>query len=110
MSTKDLHGLALSAASSETARAFDHAVTGYLAYRADAPLRVRQLLSAFPEFGFGHLLRGYFAMLAFNLASVPAAREALETRAGSWQVVRGASKPTSPPSRTGWQGTSMPHC
>lgn len=79
MSMKDLHGLALSTASSETTRAFDHAVLGYLAYRADAPLRVRQLLAADPDFAFGHLLKGYFSMLAFNLASVTAAREALET-------------------------------
>lgn len=77
MPTKDLHGLALSTASSETARAFDHAVEGYLAYRADTPLRVRQLLTADPDFAFGHLLKGYFSMLSFNLASVPSAREAL---------------------------------
>ena len=78
MSTKDLHGLPLSTASRETTRAFNHAVEGYLAYRADAPLRLRALLTADPEFGFGQLLKGYFSMLAFNLASVPAAREALE--------------------------------
>lgn len=79
MSTTDLHGLALSTASPGTARAFNHAVQGYLAYRADAPLRLRQLLAGDPEFGFGHLLKGYFLMLSFNLASVPTAREALET-------------------------------
>jgi tetratricopeptide (TPR) repeat protein len=79
MATKDLHGLPLATGSPETARAFNHAVEGYLGYRADAPLRLRQVLTADPEFAFGHLLKGYFSMLAFNLASVPAAREALET-------------------------------
>ena len=79
MSTKDLHGLALTAASPETARAFNHAVVGYLAYRADAPQRLRQLLAADPDFALGHILKGYFSMLSFNLASVPSAREALET-------------------------------
>jgi len=79
MATKDLHGLPLSTASPETARAFNHAVEGYLGYRADAPLRLRQVLTADPEFAFGHLLKGYFSMLAFNLASVPTAREALGT-------------------------------
>jgi tetratricopeptide (TPR) repeat protein len=78
MTTQDLHGLPLTAASSATTRAFDHAVLGYLAYRADAPLRVRELLTTDPDFLFGHLLKGYFSMLAFNLASVPAARDALE--------------------------------
>lgn len=79
MTTQDLHGLPLSTTSSATTRAFDHAVHGYLAYRADAPLRVRELLTTDPDFLFGHLLKGYFSMLAFNLASVPAARDALET-------------------------------
>jgi tetratricopeptide (TPR) repeat protein len=53
-------------------------VEGYLAYRADAPLRVRNLLATDPEFAMGHVLKGYFSMLAFNLASVPSARQALE--------------------------------
>lgn len=76
---KDLHGLPLSTASPETTRAFDHAVLGYLAYRADAPLRVRQLLAADTEFAFGQLLKGYFSMLSFNQASVASGREALES-------------------------------
>ncbi len=78
MSTKDLHGLAMSTASPATAQAFNQAVLAYLSYRADAPMRLRQLLAADPDFGFGQLLKGYFSMLAFNLASVPSAREALE--------------------------------
>lgn len=78
MSTKDLHGLALTAASPEIARSFNHAVEGYLAYRADAPQRLRQLLASDPEFALGHTLKGYFSMLSFNLASLTAAREALE--------------------------------
>jgi hypothetical protein len=77
MSTKDLHGLSLSTSSAETVRAFNHTVAGYLAYRADTPARLQQLLAADPQFGFAHLLKGYFLMLAFNVALVPAAREAL---------------------------------
>jgi tetratricopeptide (TPR) repeat protein len=77
MATTDLHGLALSTTSPATARAFNHAIEGYLGYRADAPVRVRELLATDPEFAFAHLLRGYFSMLAFNRASVSAAREAL---------------------------------
>jgi tetratricopeptide (TPR) repeat protein len=78
MTAHDLHGLPLSTASPDTARAFNHAVTGYLQYRADAPKRLGQLMAADPEFAFGHVLRGYFTMLAFNQASVPAAQAALD--------------------------------
>ena len=79
MSTQDLHGLALSTSSPETARAFNHAVAGYLAYRADTPARLQRLLAADPEFAFAHLLKGYFLLLSFNAAHVPAARAALAT-------------------------------
>src|SRR5262245_11849547 len=79
MPTQDLHGLALSTSSAETARAFNHAATGYLSYRADAPARLQQLVAADPDFAFAHLLKGYFLMLSFNAAQVPAARAALAT-------------------------------
>jgi hypothetical protein len=39
MANTDLHGLALSTGSQDTARAFNHAVLGSLSYRADAPQR-----------------------------------------------------------------------
>jgi len=74
----DLHGLALSTSSPETARAFNRTIEGYLSYRADTPARLQQLLAADPELGFAHLLKGYFLMLSFNVAHVPAARAALE--------------------------------
>jgi tetratricopeptide (TPR) repeat protein len=79
MPTKDLHGLVLSTSSPETARAFNHAVAGYLAYRADTPARLQRLIAADPEFAFAHLLKGYLLMLSFNVAHVPAARAALAT-------------------------------
>lgn len=79
MPTQDLHGLALSTSSPDTARAYNHAVTGYLAYRADTPGRLQALLAADPEYGLAHLLKGYFFMLSFNVAHVPGARAALAT-------------------------------
>jgi tetratricopeptide (TPR) repeat protein len=79
MPAQDLHGLPISTASDEAARAFNHAVEGYLTYRADAPVRLRALLAADPELGLAHVLKGYFLMLGFNAANVPAAHEALET-------------------------------
>jgi hypothetical protein len=77
--TRDLHGLALSTSSPETARAFNHAVAGYLAYRADTPVRMQRLIATDPEFGFAYLLKGCLLMLSFNVAHVPGARAALET-------------------------------
>lgn len=77
MAHTDLHGLPISAASAEAAAAFNRTVDGYLTYRADTPLRMREALAADPEFGLAQVLRGYFAMLAFNAASVPSARDAL---------------------------------
>src|SRR5262249_5632608 len=77
MSMRDLHGLGLNTSSAATADAFNHALLGYLRQRADAPRRLGQLLAIDPEFGFAHLLRGYFNLLAFNVATLPAAREAL---------------------------------
>jgi tetratricopeptide (TPR) repeat protein len=88
MPTQDLHGLALSTSSPETARAFNHAVTGYLTYRADAPARLQGLLAADPEYGFAHLLKGYFFMLSFNVAHVPGARAA---RAAAERLAGGAT-------------------
>jgi tetratricopeptide (TPR) repeat protein len=76
---QDLHGLALSTTSPEAARAFDHAVLGYLQYRADGPKRLPALLAADPDFALAHVLKGYFQMLPFNAANLPAARDALAT-------------------------------
>jgi hypothetical protein len=79
MPTQDLHGLALSTASADTAGAFNRTIAGYLTYRADTPARLQALIAADPEFAFAHLLRGYFLMLSFNALHVPAARASLET-------------------------------
>jgi hypothetical protein len=76
-SMRDIHGLALNTASAAAADAFNQAVLAHLRYRADAPRRLGQLLAIDPEFGFAHLLKGYFNLLAFNAAALPTAREAL---------------------------------
>jgi len=79
---KDAQGLAVTMASGAAAAALDHAVAGYLGYRADAPARVKALLAADPEAPMAHVLKGAFAMLAFNSAYVPAARAAAAQAAG----------------------------
>jgi hypothetical protein len=76
---RDLHGLALTTASSTAARAYDDAVAGYLKYRADASQRVQRLLAADPDFALAHCLSGYLIMLVFKEASRPAAAAAAAT-------------------------------
>jgi tetratricopeptide (TPR) repeat protein len=77
--TTDLHGLALSTTSPAAAQALNHALLGYLQYRADGPRRLGPLLAADQDFGLAHVLKGYFQMLSFNAANLPGARDALDT-------------------------------
>jgi tetratricopeptide (TPR) repeat protein len=72
----DMHGLPISTASTEAAAAFDHALAGYLKYRADAGQRLAVVFAADGEFGLAHCLKGYFAMLSYKQANVPVATEA----------------------------------
>ena len=69
----DTRGLPLSTASAKAAAAFDHLVTGYLTQRADTPERLKAVLEADPAFALAHCMKGYFAMMAFKQATVPAA-------------------------------------
>ena len=72
----DIHGLPLSTASAQAASAFDHTLLGYLKYRADLAARLGDLLAVDAEFGLAHCLKGYFALLSYKQANVPAAIEA----------------------------------
>jgi tetratricopeptide (TPR) repeat protein len=71
--------LPISIASAKAAAAYDHLVTGYLTFRADTPARLTALLEADPQFVLAHCMQGYFAMLAFKRALVPAAVESART-------------------------------
>jgi len=73
---RDNHGLVVTAASERAVQALDHAVLGYLTYRADLPDRLRAVLAADPELGMGHCLKGYLAMLGYKRALLPAVAEA----------------------------------
>ena len=75
----DTRGLPLSTASAKAAAAYDHLITGYLTQRADTPARLTALLEADPDFALAHCMKGYFAMLAFKQAIVPAAVQAART-------------------------------
>ena len=74
---QDAQGQALTAASDAAARAFDHAMAGYLKYRFDGAQRLKALLDADGEMPLAHVLKGSFAMLSYNAAMVPRARDAL---------------------------------
>ncbi len=73
---KDCRGLELTTCSARTVTAFDHAIDGYLAYRADTAARLDALLALDPEFGMAHCLKGYLLMMAFRADLLPAARKA----------------------------------
>jgi len=70
---KDARGLPLSTTVPAATEALDHLVTGYLRYRADLPARLQALLAADPDFALAHCIQGYFNMLAYKQAAVPAA-------------------------------------
>jgi tetratricopeptide (TPR) repeat protein len=74
---KDLHGLTLSSESGTAVDAFDRATLAYLNYRTDAGHHLGVALKADPAFALGHVLRGYFNMLAYNKANIQSATEAL---------------------------------
>lgn len=74
---QDCRGLSLTTVSGHAVAAFDHAVEGYLGYRADLPARMLALLAIEPDFGLAHCLRGYLFMMGFRADALPAARAAL---------------------------------
>src|ERR1700745_3017296 len=71
----DLHGLPITT-SPEAGAAFDRAVLAYLKYKVDAPEHLKRTLAADPAFVLAQCLKGYFAMLSYNQASVLRAAEA----------------------------------
>jgi tetratricopeptide (TPR) repeat protein len=75
----DMHGLPITASSAGGAAAFDRTVLAYLKYRADLPAQLGALLAAEPDFGLAHCLKGYFALLSYKQANVPAAVAAART-------------------------------
>ena len=77
-----IHGLVITTASADAAAAFDRTLVGYLKYRVDAAEHLAAALSADPEFGLAHCLKGYFAMLSYKQANVAAAAAAA-ARAGA---------------------------
>jgi tetratricopeptide (TPR) repeat protein len=74
---KDCRGLPLSTVSETAAAAFDHAIDGYLGYRADMAQRMEALLAADPDFGLAHCLKGYLLLMGFRADNLSTVRAAL---------------------------------
>ena len=74
---QDCRGLPLTTASPQAAVAFDHAIDGYLGYRADMAARMTAVLAADPDFGLAHCLMGYPYLMGFRADALGAARTAL---------------------------------
>jgi tetratricopeptide (TPR) repeat protein len=74
---KDCRGLTLSTVSERAVAAFDHAIDGYVGYRADMAARMEALLAADPDFGLAHCLKGYLFLMGFRADAIGAARAAL---------------------------------
>ena len=72
----DAQGLGLTAPSAAAAAAYDHAILGYLAYRADTPKRLEALMALSADMPMAQVLKGYFMMLGFKQALVPVAKAA----------------------------------
>ncbi len=81
---KDARGLTVTAASAEAVAAYDRVIDGYVSYAADIPARMAALTALDPECPMLHCLKGYFSMLGFKQALMPAARQAA---VDTWQKV-----------------------
>lgn len=79
---RDAYGLPISTSSAEAAAAFDGAIESYLKARLNARDYLAAALKADPEFSLAHCLKGYFSMLLYNRAAVPAAVKAADTARG----------------------------
>jgi hypothetical protein len=74
---KDCRGLPVTTVSEQAVAAFDHAIDGYLGYRADMMRRLEALLTADPNFGLAQCLKGYLFLMGFRADLLGAARAAL---------------------------------
>ena len=73
---KDAHGFPITTSSPEAAAAYDRTIESYLKARLDARDHLTDLLKADPQFGLAQCLKGYFAMLLYKQAALPAASAA----------------------------------
>jgi tetratricopeptide (TPR) repeat protein len=75
---QDAHGFSLSTSSPDAAAALDRTIASYLKFRLDTRDQLVALLKADPTFAFAHALKGYFTMLLYKQAALPAAQQAAD--------------------------------
>ena len=73
---KDTFELPISTTVAAAGDAFNRALKSFAGYDADLPEHAQAALQADPQFVLGHCLWGYFMMLAYSRATVPAAADA----------------------------------
>ena len=73
----DCRGLTLSTDSAAAVAAFDHAVDGYVSYRADLMRRIEALMGQDPGFGMAHVFKGYMMLGGYKADLLPAVRAAV---------------------------------
>jgi hypothetical protein len=71
---KDAQGQEMTAASEPVARAYDHAIEGFLKYRFDTPQRLKAALALDAEAPMLHVMKGAFPLMSYNAQFVPAAK------------------------------------
>src|SRR4051794_5463104 len=87
---KDCRDLTLSTDAAEVVAAYDHAIEGFLGYRADLMQRIEALLASDRDFGMAHVIKGYMMMASYRADLLPAARAA---SAAAWRsVANGTSR------------------
>ena len=74
---KDSYDLPLTTTVAAAGDAYNRALKALIGFNADLPEHAQAALQADPEFVAAHCLWGYFMMLAYSRATVPAAAEAL---------------------------------
>jgi len=77
----DTYDLPISTTSAAAGDAYRRALQSFIGYDADFPEHAQAALQADPRFVMGHCVWGYFMMLAYSHATVPAAAEALRAAA-----------------------------
>ena len=81
---RDMNGEVVQAASPETVRLLDHAVTHYARARRDTRDRVADVLVSDPTCVMAHTLDGYLHMLSSKRDAMPRARQALGRAASAF--------------------------
>ncbi len=74
---KDAQGLEMTAATTAAVTGYDHAIDGFLRYRADTPQRLKAALAADPEAPMLRIAQANFTLLGHQASALPRAADSL---------------------------------